>query len=149
MEKQYKNMVIGAVFAAIGAALFTAAAFLGGGVVCALIGVALLATTIGLAVAASNMLKAINGLKESVRTTQDTVDKLNEALPIMKDIKDYLGDITNTWNTIATKLGFISQQYDLWSISFPIFKVAVKVVVQSWKDIQTACEHYLTVVSDT
>jgi len=149
LKEQQKNLILGAVFAGIGALIFTAAAFLGGGIVCALIGAALLAGTIAMAIAASKLTEAINGLRESVRTTQETKDHLNEALPIMNEIKGYLGDITTAWNTIVTQLTFINMQYEVWANSFTIYKLMVTKVVASWKEIENACNTYLNIVSKT
>jgi len=149
LEAERKKAILISVFMALGAALFAAAAFLTGGIVVALIGVGLLAYSIEEAVKAQKLLEAINGYKQCVKVAQDTIDKLNQALPLMLEIKAYLADVTTTWNTIATKLGFITQQYDMWSRSFIIFRLTVNKVIASWLDIEKAASHYLDIVSKT
>jgi len=58
-----------------------------GGMIFALIGAGLLAYSIEEAVKAQKLLEAINGYKQCVKNAQDTIDKLNSALPLMLDIK--------------------------------------------------------------
>jgi len=149
LEAERKKAILISVFMALGAALFAAAAFLTGGMVAALIGVGLLAYSIEEAVKAQKLLEAINGYKQAVTTAQETIDKLNQALPLMIEIKEYLADVTTTWNTIATKLGFVTQQYEMWSRSFIIFKLTVSKVIASWQEIEKAAAHYLEIVSKT
>jgi len=149
LEEERKKAIILSVFMALGAAIFAAAAFMTGGMIFALIGAGLLAYSIEEAVKAQKLLEAINGYKQCVKNAQDTIDKLNSALPLMLEIKKYLADVTTTWNTIATKLNFIEQQYNLWSRLFVLYKATVKNVISSWKEIEDAAHHYLDIVSNT
>jgi prefoldin subunit 5 len=149
LEEERKKAIILSVFMALGAAIFAAAAFMTGGMIFALIGAGLLAYSIEEAVKAQKLLEAINGYKQCVKNAQDTIDKLNSALPLMLEIKKYLADVTTTWNTIATKLNFIEQQYNLWSRLFVLYKATVKNVISSWKEIEDAAAHYLEIVSKT
>lgn len=154
--KQKKKMTMGAIFSFIGAALFTAAAFVTGGLLFVVVG----ATAIGLVVTgsilaseAAKIQTAIDGYRRALKISEETLAELKFVLPIMVEIRDQLKSITLIWDDIVLKLSDLETGTQAWEfLAFVLqgdewdpFKEAA---LNSWTSVEKNLLAYIAIVSD-
>lgn len=152
LVKQKRDITIGAAFAIIGAIVFTAAAFLTGGLVMMAFAGLALGTAVAAGMLISNIVQmnaAISGFRQALETAKQTVKKLETVLPMMQEIQDLLATVTLVWNAITNKLVAIQTNVDSWLFLIgPALDTLVGFAIADWKEVSESVLEYVAVVSD-
>lgn len=156
LVKKHRDMTIGAVFATIGAAIFTAAAFATGGLLLVLLSSLAVGSAVTAGVLISEAVKlqdTINAYRQALKTAEDALEKLKFVLPFMREIAGHLQEVTGVWNDIANKLTAIETNVETWE-TLVLFggeqalQTLLGVAAADWKIVADMVLKYVAQVSD-
>lgn len=156
LVEQKSKMTLGAIFSFIGAALFTVAAVLTGGLLMAFCGAAaigLVVTGSILAKQAADLQKAINGYRAALKSAKETLGQLKFVLPVMVEIQQHLSSVTLIWNDIANKLAELHAGTEAWEeLAYVLhgdqWDPLKQAALNNWKGVETSVLAYVAQVSD-